>query len=184
MEVKIINKSQDKNETLINENIKAESVLVIDQNGVSLGVKPIEEALQLANESGYDLVCVAPQAPKPVCRLMDYQKYRYEQQKRARIAKKNQTVISVKEIWLTPVISQNDFDTKLRAGIKFLEQGNRLKVSLRFNKRARMLNGGDPNIEVIERYIEKLSDIANIESKPTLEGRNVIAVLSAKKDKR
>ena len=115
---------------------------------------------------------------------MDYQKYRYEQQKRARLAKKNQTIISIKEIWLTPVISQNDFETKLKAGIKFLEQGNKLKVSLRFNKRARMLNGGEPNIEVIEHYIESVSEIANVDSKPTLEGRNVVAVLSAKKDKK
>ena len=82
-------------------------------------------------------MCVAPNAPKPVCRMMDYSKFRYEQQKRARVAKKNQTVISVKEVWLTPVISSNDFDTKLKAGLKFLQQGNKLKVTLRFNKRAR-----------------------------------------------
>ncbi len=159
-------------------------MLLIDNEGNSLGVKPISEALELAEAKGFDLVCVAPQAPKPVCRMIDYQKYRYEQQKRARMAKKNQTIISIKEVRLTPVISQNDFDTKLRAGIKFLEQGNKLKVTLTFNRRARMLNGGEPNIEVIERFIEKVSDIANVESKPALEGRNVTAVLSAKKEKK
>lgn len=159
-------------------------MLVIDNVGESLGVKPIQEALRLASEKGFDLVCVAPQAKPPVCRLIDYQKFKYEQQKKARLAKKNQTIVCVKEIRLTPVISSNDFDTKLRAGIKFLEQGNKLKVTLTFNRRARMLNSGDPNIEVILNYIEKVSDIATIESKPTLEGRNVIAVLAAKKEKK
>ncbi len=169
---------------LINENIKAEQVLVISKDGESLGVKPIQEALNIASDAGLDLVCVAPQAKTPVCRLIDYQKYKYEQQKRARLAKKNQTIVCVKEIRLSPVISANDFETKLRAGIKFLSQGNKLKVTLNFNRRARMLNSGDPNLEVIERYIDKVSDIATVESKPALEGRNVIAVLAAKKEKK
>ena len=156
LEVFYINRNQDKNEALINENIKAEQVLLIDNNGEQLGVKALQEALAIAESSGFDLVCVAPNAKVPVCRLIDYKKFKYNQQKNARLAKKNQTVISVKEIRLTPVISSNDFDTKLRAGIKFLEQGNKLKVALTFNKRARMLNGGEPNIEVIQRYIGEL----------------------------
>ena len=179
-----INRNQDKNEALINENIKAEQVLLIDNSGEQLGVKAIGEAIAIAESSGFDLVCGAPNAKVPVCRLIDYKKFKYNQQKNARLAKKNQTVISVKEIRLTPVISSNDFETKLRAGIKFLEQGNKLKVALTFNKRARMLNGGEPNIEVIQKYIEKVGDIAVVESKPTLEGRNVIAILAAKKEKK
>jgi len=158
--------------------------LLIDNEGQTLGVMPTSEALSIAYEKGFDSVCVAPQAQNPVCKLIDYQKYRYEQQKRARLAKKNQTVVEVKGIRLTPVISQNDFDTKLKAGIKFLEQGDKLKVTLTFNKRARMLNGGDPDLEVINRYIEKLSDMSTVESKPILEGRNVNAILAPKKEKK
>jgi len=180
--VDFINKNQDtKYENLVNENIKADTVLVIDDNGVQLGEKKLVEALNLAEEAGFDLVCVAPNAKPPVCKFMDFRKFRYEQQKKARVAKKNQTVVSVKEIRLTPVISDNDFDTKLKAGIKFLEQGNKLKVTLTFVRRARMLNLGDPNIEVINRYIDKLAEIATVESKPVLEGKNVTAMLAKKK---
>ncbi|MFA5543665.1 MAG: translation initiation factor IF-3, partial [Bacilli bacterium] len=120
----------------------------------------------------------------PVCRFMDYSKYRYEMQKKAREAKKNQKVVTIKEIRLTPVISSNDFETKLKRGIKFLEDGDKLKVTLTFNRRARMLsNNSENNFDMIVKYIEKLSDIAVVESKPTLEGRNMSAILSPKKDK-
>ena len=90
----------------------------------------VQEGIKLAEEKGLDLVCVAPNAPKPVCRMMDYRKFRYEQQKRARVAKKNQTIISVKEVWLTPVIGQNDFDTKLKTGIKTALGLNKSKGSI------------------------------------------------------
>ena len=180
-----INKSQDrKNEALVNEEITASVVLVVDDEGNKLGEMSVQEGIKLAEEKGLDLVCVAPNAPKPVCRMMDYGKFRYEQQKRARVAKKNQTIISVKEVWLTPVIGQNDFDTKLKTGIKFLQQGNKLKVTLRFNKRARMLNMGDPDIQVLTKYIEATADIATVENKPTLEGKSVSMILVAKKEKK
>ena len=121
MEVSSINKSQDrKNEALVNEEITASVVLVVDDEGNKLGEMSVQEGIKLAEEKGLDLVCVAPNAPKPVCRMMDYRKFRYEQQKRARVAKKNQTIISVKEVWLTPVIGQNDFDTKLREDFELL----------------------------------------------------------------
>ena len=180
-----INKNQDrKNEALINEDITAEYVMVVSAEGSMLGKMQTIEGIKLAEEKGLDLVCVAPNAEVPVCRMMDYSKYRYEQQKRARVAKKNQTIISVKEVWLTPVISSNDFDTKLRAGLKFLQQGNKLKVTLRFNKRARMLNMGDPDIQVLNNYIEATKDYATVESKPTLEGKSVSMILVAKKEKK
>lgn len=180
-----INKSQDrKNDAIINEDITAEFVMVVSATGEMLGKMPTVEGIKLAEEKGLDLVCVAPNAEVPVCRMMDYSKYRYEQQKRARVAKKNQTTISVKEVWLTPVISTNDFDTKLRAGLKFLQQGNKLKVTLRFNKRARMLNMGDPDIQVLTNYIEATKDYATVESKPTLEGKSVSMILVAKKEKK
>ena len=180
-----INKSQDrKNEALVNEEITASVVLVVDDEGNKLGEMSVQEGIKLAEEKGLDLVCVAPNAPKPVCRMMDYRKFRYEQQKRARVAKKNQTTVSVKEVWLTPVISTNDFETKLKTGIKFLQQGNKLKVTLRFNKRARMLNMGDPDIQVLTRFIKATQDFATVENKPTLEGKSVSMILVAKKEKK
>jgi len=183
--VSSINRNQDcKNEALVNEEITASIVLVVDNEGKMLGEMSVVEGIQLAEAKGLDLVCVAPNAPKPVCRMMDYSKFRYEQQKRARVAKKNQTIITVKEVWLTPVISQNDFDTKLKTGIKFLQQGNKLKVTLRFNKRARMLNMGDPDIQVLTNFIEATKDIATVENKPTLEGKSVSMILVAKKEKK
>jgi translation initiation factor IF-3 len=183
--VSSINRNQDrKNEALVNEEITASVVLVVDNEGKMLGEMSVAEGIKLAEAKGLDLVCVAPNAPKPVCRMMDYSKFRYEQQKRARVAKKNQTIISVKEVWLTPVIGQNDFDTKLKTGIKFLQQGNKLKVTLRFNKRARMLNMGDPDIQVLTKYIEATQDIATVENKPTLEGKSVSMILVAKKEKK
>ena len=180
-----INRSQDrKNEALVNEEITASIVLVVDNEGVMLGEMSVAEGIKLAEAKGLDLVCVAPNAPKPVCRMMDYSKFRYEQQKRARVAKKNQTVVTLKEVWLTPVISSNDFDTKLKTGIKFLQQGNKLKVTLRFNKRARMLNMGDPDIQVLTKFIEATQEIATVENKPTLEGKSVSMILVAKKEKK
>ena len=180
-----INRNQDrKNEALVNEEITASVVLVVDNEGKMLGEMSVSEGIKLAEAKGLDLVCVAPNAPKPVCRMMDYSKFRYEQQKRARVAKKNQTIVTVKEVWLTPVISQNDFETKLKTGIKFLQQGNKLKVTLRFNKRARMLNMGDPDIQVLNKYIEATQDIATVENKPTLEGKSVSMILVAKKEKK
>lgn len=184
MEVISINKGQEKQEALLNENIRFPQVLLIDANGQQLGIKSSTEALEIAMEQGYDLLCVAPNAKTPVCKLVDYKKFKYEQQKNARLARKNQTVIVTKEIVLSPVIGTGDFDTKLKQGLKFLNEGNRLKVTLSFKKRGRLLNGGDPNIEVIEKYIESIGDIATVESKPSLEGRNVIAVLAAKKVKK
>ncbi len=157
---------------------------MIDENGDSLGVKPIEVARKLADTAGFDLVCVAPNAKTPVCRFLDYSKFRYEQQRKARESKKNQKNISLKEIWLSPVISQNDFDTKLRNGRKFLNDGNKLKVTLRFNRRMRMLSS-DVDIEaMLNKYIEGTADIADVESRPVLEGRSMSLTLSPKKEKK
>jgi translation initiation factor IF-3 len=183
--VSCISKNFDRknNDALVNLNIRAERVLVIDENGESLGEKGLMEAVKLAEARNLDLVCVAPNAKVPVCRFMDYSRFRYELQRKARDAKKNQKIVTIKEIRLTPVISSNDFETKLRNGIKFLEEGDKLKVTLTFNRRARMLNNAEPNFSVLDRYIEKTSDIANVEQKPVLEGRNMSTILSPKKDK-
>lgn len=112
---------------------------------------------------------------------MDYSKYRYELQRKARESRKNQKVINVKEIWLSPVISDNDFETKLRQGRKFLESGDKLKVTLRFGRRARMLQNEADSISMLDKVIDRTADIANVESKVTQDGKNIYIILSPKK---
>ena len=170
-----------KSDALVNENIGAEKVLVIDEAGTSRGEFSTAEAIRMAHERNFDLVCVAPNANVPVCRFMDYSKYRYELQKKAREAKKNQKVVTIKEIRITPVISSNDFETKLRNGIKFLEEGAKIKVTLSFHRRARMLNYGDPDITILENFLARTADLATIEQKPILEGKNMSVMLAPKK---
>ena len=180
--MKIISKVVErKNEAQVNENIVATRVLVITDEGVSLGEQDTATAIKMAEARDLDLVCVAPNAPVPVCKFMDYSKYRYDVQKRAKEAKKNQKIVSVKEIRLTPVISIGDFETKLKAGIKFLQDGDKLKVTLTFNRRARMLNN-NPDFSMLTKYIDATSEWANVERQPVLEGKNVSATLAPKKN--
>jgi translation initiation factor IF-3 len=180
--VLIISKNLDKkSETLVNENITFKEVLVIDEDGNQLGTMTPSEGVKLAEQKNFDLVCVAPNAKIPVCRFMNYSKYRYELQKKAREAKKNQKVLSMKEIWLSPVISSNDLETKLKSGRKFLLEGCKLKVTLRFTKR-RMIGMMNQNDTVLDRVAEKLSDISTVEQAPVLEGRNMTLILMPKKD--
>ncbi|HPX84852.1 MAG TPA: translation initiation factor IF-3 [Bacilli bacterium] len=168
-------------DALVNENIMAPEVLVINEKGEQVGVKRIEEARKLAKSVELDLVCVAPNANPPVCRFLDYSKFRYEQQKRARESKKNQKMVTVKEIWLTPVISVNDFETKLRTGRKFLQDGDKLKVTLRFNRRVRMLSSDIDSQKNLDKFVEMTQDIATVESKPSLEGKSISLILVPKK---
>lgn len=178
----IISKNLDKkNETLVNEDITFKEVLVIDEDGNQLGTMTPSEGVKLAEQKSLDLVCVAPNAKVPVCRFMNYSKYRYEQQKRAREAKKNQKVLSMKEIWLSPVISSNDLETKLKSARKFLLEGCKLKVTLRFTKR-RMIGMMNQNETVLDKVAEKLADISTVEQTPVLEGRNMTLILMPKKD--
>jgi len=185
MEVSIISKNFDrKSEALVNEAIKCDVVLVIDEDGNSLGEHKTLEAIQMAEMRDLDLVCVAPNAKIPVCRFMDYSRYRYEMQKKARDAKKNQKIVTIKEIRLTPVISSNDFETKLKNGIRFLNDGDKLKVTLTFNRRMRMLSNIEANTGALDKFIERTAEIANVEQKPTLEGKNMSIILVPKKDKK
>ncbi|HOA78246.1 MAG: translation initiation factor IF-3 [Bacilli bacterium] len=172
-----------KSEALINENIKAPEVLVVNEKGESLGVKPIDIARRMAEEVNLDLVCVAPNAKIPVCRFMDYSKFRYEQQRKARESRKNQKIVTLKEIWVSPVISANDFETKLKNGRRFLSEGNKLKITLRFVRRMRMLSNENDYMQILNNFIERTQDIAYVESRPSLEGRNMSVILSPKKDK-
>ena len=171
-----------KGENLVNEEIEASNVLVISDTGEQLGVLPIEEALAVAYDKDLDLVCVAPNAPTPVCKLMDYSKFRYEQNKRAKEAKKNQKIISIKEVRLSPTIDVGDYETKARATRKFLEAGDKVKVSCRF--RGRMIEQANNTKELFLKFAAKVEDIAQIDSQPVLDGRNMSMVLSAKAPKK
>ena len=182
LEVDVIKSTDKKGENLINEDIEASRVLVIDEEGNQLGELAIEEALGIAVDRGYDLVCVAPNAPVPVCKLMDYSKYRYEQNKRAKEAKKNQKIISVKEVRLSPTIDVGDYETKARAARKFIEGGDKVKVSCRF--RGRMIEQANSTKELFVKFAVKLEDIAQVDQQPTLDGRNMFMVLSPKIQKK
>ena len=173
----IISKIPDKKvDNLVNEEITAEKVLVISETGEQLGELPTDEALSIADERGFDLVCVAPNAKVPVCKLMDYSKYRYDQIKKAKEAKKNQKVISVKEVRLSPTIDTGDYETKARAARKFLTGGDKVKVSCRF--KGRMIDQANNTKLLFIKFATGLEDIAKIDQQPTLDGRNMAMMLS------
>lgn len=180
--VEIISKPGEKKENLINDEIEAFEVLVISETGEQLGKMETTKALEIAEDRGYDLVCVAPNAPVPVCKLMDYSKFRYEQNKKAKEARKNQKVISVKEVRLSPTIDVGDFDTKQRAARKFLAGGDKVKVSCRF--RGRMIEQANNTKELFTKFAEGLEDIAQIDQAPYLDGRNMFMALSPKTQKK
>ncbi len=191
MEVKVISKyfdnvempnKKDDKENPINEEIMFEKMLVISETGEQLGVLDRLEALRVAEEHGYDLVCVAPNAKTPVCKLMDYSKYRYEQIKRAKEAKKNQKIISIKEVRISPTIDNNDFEWKMRSAQKFLQDGDKVKVSCRF--RGRMIDHAETTKDSFYKFAEGLKDIAVVDSEPKLDGRNMFMTLSPISDKK
>ena len=178
----INNQQPKKGENLINEEITASLLLVIDENGEQLGRISREEALEIAYERGYDLVCVAANAEVPVCKLMDYSRYRYQQQKKAKEAKKNQKIIEIKEVRLSPTIDIGDYNTKVKAALKFLEAGNKVKVSCRF--RGRMIEQANNTKTLFLDFASKLEEISQIDNQPVLDGRNMTMVLSPKVQKK
>ncbi|RSL32984.1 translation initiation factor IF-3 [Salibacterium salarium] len=165
----------------VNDGIRAREVRLIDSNGEQLGVKSKNEALDLAQNADLDLVLVAPNAKPPVCRIMDYGKYRFEQQKKEKEARKKQTVINVKEVRLSPNIEEHDFNTKLRNARKFLTKGDKVKAAIRF--RGRMITHSDIGKKVLERMAEECGDIASVETKPKMEGRSMFLMLAPKSEK-
>lgn len=165
-------------ETQINEEIRDREVRVIDSDGTQLGIMPIAEAMRLADEKNTDLVKIAPQAKPPVCKIMDYGKYRFEQAKREKEAKKNQRVMEVKEIRMSPSIGENDLQTKLKAALKFLADGDRVKVSIRF--RGREMAHTNLGEQILRDFADKCSKLANLDKQPKLEGRNMSMFLSPK----
>ncbi|OEF95610.1 translation initiation factor IF-3 [Desulfuribacillus alkaliarsenatis] len=166
---------------LVNEGIKAREVRLIDVEGEQLGIIPIREALQKAVERNLDLVNVAPTANPPVCRIMDYGKFRYEQAKKEKEARKNQKVISVKEIRLSTNIEENDFQTKLRNARKFLEKGDKVKASIRF--RGRQIAHSGLGKDVLMKLYENVKDIATMERTPKMEGRSMLMILTPSNEK-
>lgn len=144
---------------------------VVDADGGQLGIIPAKEALRLATESNMDLVKIAPQAVPPVCRIMDYGKYRFEQQKREKEARKNQKIVEIKEIRLSANIDVHDFNTKLGHAIKFLQEGNKIKTSIRF--RGRELSRTSRGTDVMNRFAEALEEHGTVEKAPVLDGRSM-----------
>ncbi len=163
---------------MINEEIRDREVRVIDQNGEQLGIMNTMAALQLAEERQLDLVKIAPQAKPPVCKIMDYGKYRFEQSKREREIRKNQKIIVIKEVQLSATIEEHDIDVKFRAAEKFLKDGNKVKVSIRF--RGRQIAHSEIGLDVMNDFAERCKNVAVVERKPVTEGRNMTMVLAPK----
>ena len=162
----------------INEEIHIREVRVTSATGEQLGIMATRDALQLAEEQHLDLVEVAPKAKPPVCRIMDFGKYRYEQQKRDKEAKKKQKVITIKEVKLRPNIEQHDFDVKLKNALRFIEEGNKVKVTIMF--RGREMSHQELGRDVLRRVAEELKDLVAIERDAKLEGKNMIMILAPK----
>ena len=160
----------------INEDIRDNEVRLIGDDGEQLGIMPSSEALQIAYDRELDLVKIAPQSKPPVCKIMDYGKYRFEQAKRDKEAKKKQHIVEVKEIRMSPGIDVNDFNVKLRNGQKFLKEGDRLKVTVRF--RGRQMAHTNIGQDLLKKFAEECSEVATVDKNPKLEGRFMTMFLS------
>lgn len=166
---------------VVNDGIRASQVRLIGRDGEQIGIKSKSEALAMAQNVNLDLVMVAPGAKPPVCRIMDYGKFRFEQQKKEREARKNQKVVSIKEIRLSPSIEDHDFSTKMHNARKFLEKGNKVKASVRF--RGRAITHSNLGRDVLEKLAEECADISVIEARPKMEGRSMFLMLAPKAEK-
>ncbi len=162
----------------VNDRIRVKEVRVISAEGAQLGILPIQEAIETAQKLALDLVEVAPEAKPPVCRIMNYGKYRYEQSKKTREARKKQTVIQIKEIKLRPKTEDHDFQFKTRHAERFLKEGNKTKVTMMF--RGREMVHIDRGKVLLDRFAEVLKEAAVIEQRPRQEGRNMVMILTPK----
>ena len=168
-------------ELQINEEIRDKELRLIDSDGTQLGVVSISKALALASEKNLDLVKIAPQAKPVVCKIMDYGKYRFEQAKREKEAKKNQRVMELKEIRLSLNIDTHDFNTKLKQASKFIGNGNKIKVSIRF--RGREMGHPEIGYDTMNKFAEQCAEFANVEKPAKLDGRNMLMFLAPKPSK-
>jgi len=181
LEVSVIaNKEKD---LFINEQIRAKEVMVIGPNGEQLGIKPIKDALTLANYAGFDLVLMSPNANPQVCKIMDYNKFKYESKKKNKenLKKQRENNLEMKEYRLSVSIDVHDFDTRVRNSSKYLEKGHKIKVSIRF--KGREMAHPELGREVLLRFAESLNEISVIEQKPTMDGRFMTMILMPKKEK-
>ena len=165
-------------ELQINEEIRDREVRVIGPDGAQLGIMSAQKALDLALSKNLDLVKIAPQATPPVCKIIDYGKYRFEQAKREKEARKNQRIVEIKEVRLSLNIDTHDFETKVGHAMRFLKEGNKVKASIRF--RGREMGHPEQGYEVMKRFAEALAEIANVEKPAKLEGRNMLMFLASK----
>ena len=161
---------------MINEEIRDREVRVVDQNGEQLGVMSSRDALALAEERQLDLVKIAPQARPPVCKLMDYGKYRFEQSKKEREFRKNQKVITVKEVRLSATIEDHDVDVKFKNAVKFLKEGNKVKVTIRF--RGRQITHSEIGRQVMHEFADRIKEYGTVDKAPQIEGRNMSMFIS------
>lgn len=168
---------------MINEEIRDPEVRLIDENGNQLGIVNIRDAQHLADERSLDLVKISPNSNPPVCKLMDYGKYRFEMSKKEREIKKNQKIMETKEVRLSATIEDHDIDVRYRQAVKFLQDGNKLKVTIRF--RGRQIAHSEIGNQVMQEFAERIKDYGTVERRPVVEGRNMtmmVAPRDAKKD--
>lgn len=163
----------------INEEIRVKEVRLIDENGENRGVISIREALQLAVDAGLDLIEISPQAVPPVCKILDFGKYKYEMQKRKAEAKKNQKVIEIKELKLRPMIDTHDYEVKIKQAKKFLGEGNKVKFTMRF--KGREMNTSNLGQDVLHRILDDLEGLYKLDSEPKMEGRQIMMLISPEK---
>ncbi len=166
------------NDLMINEEIREREVRLIDETGVQLGVMPTQRALALAEERSLDLVAIQANVRPMVCKLMDYDKYRYEQSRRERENRKNQRVVEIKEVQLSATIAENDVQTKAKAAIRFLENGDKVRVSIRF--RGRQITHSEIGVKVMQDFAQRCAEVSVVERRPVLDGRNMIMILAPK----
>lgn len=165
-------------ELQINEQIRDREVRVIDSDGSQLGIMPSKKAMELAEQKNLDLVKIAPQATPPVCKIIDYGKYRFEQSKREKEQRKNQRVVEIKEVRLSLNIDVHDFETKKNHAMRFISEGNKVKASIRF--RGREMGHPELGLEIMKRFSEAMAEVANVERQPKLEGRTMMMFLAPK----
>jgi translation initiation factor IF-3 len=166
---------------MINEEIRDREVRVVGSDGEQLGVLPLAKAMELAEQRQLDLVKIVVNARPPVCKLMDYDKYSFEQAKRQRVIRKNQKVVILKEVQLSATIEENDVLVKAKNANRFLEEGNKVKVSIRY--RGRQITHSEIGLKVMEDFTQRVKDNAIIERRPLVEGRHMIMILAPKENK-
>ena len=167
-----------KQELQINEQIRDKELRVIDADGTQLGIMSLRQALEIAEQKNLDLVKIAPQANPPVCKIIDYGKFRFEQAKREKEARKNQRVVEIKEVRLSLNIDTHDFETKKNHAVRFISEGNKVKASIRF--RGREMGHPELGLEIMRRFADAMSEVANVEKPAKLEGRTMLMFLAPK----